>query len=172
MTRPQRVACPALIPTSLVRITGCFALLALLAACAGQAPTINELQEAAQYAAHASGNYTPPGPPEDPWGPYIQEASRRFDVPDTWVRAVMNVESGGQLYLNGQLTTSPVGAMGLMQVMPQTYDELREEYSSRQRSVRSAQQYPRRDRIPAGDVRHVWIARLPCRIQRRTAAAG
>ena len=84
------------IPASLVRITGCFALLALLAACAGQAPTINESQEAAQYAAHASGNYTPPGPPGRSWGPYIQEASQQFDVPDIWVRAVMSVESGGR----------------------------------------------------------------------------
>ena len=40
----------------------------------------------------------------------------------------MTVELGGQQYQNGQLITSQVGAMGLMQVMPQTYDELRERY--------------------------------------------
>ena len=86
-------------------------------------------QEAARYAAHARGNYTPPGPPEDPWGPYIREASKRFDVPDLWVRSVMRVESGGNQYQNGQLITSSAGAMGLMQVMPETYDELRDRYS-------------------------------------------
>ena len=41
----------------------------------------------------------------------------------------MHVESGGQEYLNGQLITSGAGAMGLMQVMPATYDELRQQYN-------------------------------------------
>ena len=64
--------------------------------------------------------YPPPGPPGDPWGPYIREAAARYRVPDQWVRAVMRQESGGQ-----EQATSPVGAMGLMQVMPATYEELR-----------------------------------------------
>jgi D-alanyl-D-alanine carboxypeptidase len=67
--------------------------------------------------------YPPPGPPEDPWGPYVREASARFQVPGHWVRAVMHQESGGE-----QQATSPVGAMGLMQVMPATYEGLRERY--------------------------------------------
>ena len=71
----------------------------------------------------------PPGPPEDPWGPYIREAAKRFDVPEIWIRSVMRVESGGNEYLNGQLITSSAGAMGLMQVMPETYEELRDRYS-------------------------------------------
>ena len=58
-------------------------LLALLAACAGQGPHTSSTQEAARYAARARGNYVPPGPPEDPWGPYIREAGKRFDVPET-----------------------------------------------------------------------------------------
>jgi hypothetical protein len=133
MTRPQRLAFRALfrpaISFTLVRNFFCAALLALLAACASQGPALDQTQEAAQYVARARGNYTPPGPPEDPWGPYIQEAAQRFDVPDIWIRSVMSVESGGELYQNGHLITSPVGAMGLMQVMPQTYDELRDRYS-------------------------------------------
>lgn len=67
--------------------------------------------------------YPPPGPPEDPWGPYIREAAARYLVPGHWVRAVMHQESGGE-----QQATSPVGAMGLMQVMPATYEELRVRY--------------------------------------------
>ena len=37
--------------------------------------------------------------------------------------------SGGNQYQNGQLITSSAGAMGLMQVMPETYDELQGRYS-------------------------------------------
>jgi cell division septation protein DedD len=110
------------------RAIGCIVLLGLLAACGSQGPRTSASQEAARYVAHARGDYTPPGPPGDPWGPYVHEASQRFDVPDTWIRAVMHVESGGNQYQNGQLITSGAGAMGLMQVMPATYDELRARY--------------------------------------------
>ena len=105
------------------------AVLAMLAACASQGPRVSSRQEAARYAAHARGNYVPPGPPQDPWGPYIHEASARFDVPEIWIRSVMRVESGGNEYLNGELVTSSAGAMGLMQVMPETYDDLRSRYN-------------------------------------------
>ena len=74
------------------------------------------------------GNYTPPGPPDDPWGPYIKQASNRFSVPEAWPRAVMHQESGGHQYIHGQPTTSDAGAMGLMQVMPATYAELAARY--------------------------------------------
>jgi hypothetical protein len=67
--------------------------------------------------------YPPPGPPGDPWGPYIREASARYRVPERWVRAVMKQESGGE-----QQATSSAGAMGLMQVMPATYEGLRVRY--------------------------------------------
>jgi hypothetical protein len=68
--------------------------------------------------------YPPPGPPEDPWGPYIREAAARYRVPDQWIRAVMRQESGGE-----EQAVSPVGAMGLMQVMPETYAGLRRRYA-------------------------------------------
>ncbi|HEY3910666.1 MAG TPA: lytic transglycosylase domain-containing protein [Stellaceae bacterium] len=67
--------------------------------------------------------YPPPGPPDDPWGPYIREAAVRYRVPEQWIRAVMQQESGGE-----EQAVSPVGAMGLMQVMPETYEGLRERY--------------------------------------------
>jgi cell division septation protein DedD len=119
---------PRTLPLIGARAIGCIALLGLLAACASQGPRTSATQEAARYAAHARGSYTPPGPPGDPWGPYVHEASQRFDVPVTWIRAVMRVESGGNQYQSGQLITSGAGAMGLMQVMPVTYDELRGRY--------------------------------------------
>ncbi len=112
-----------------LRPLAALAALALLSACASHTIQENATVEAAQYAAHARTNYAPPGPPEDPWGPYIVEASTRFDVPQAWIRGVMRQESGGHLFEDGQLITSPTGAMGLMQVEPYTYDELRSRYS-------------------------------------------
>lgn len=107
-----------------------FGALALLSACASHAPQMSATQEAQVYESHARNNYAPPGPPGDPWGPYIVEAANRFDVPERWIREVMRVESRGQLYqADGTLVTSPVGAMGLMQLMPETYDEMRAQYS-------------------------------------------
>ncbi len=114
---------------SRLRFVSTLALLAAVAGCAGHHSQFSSTQEAAQYAARARRDYTPPGPPSDPWGPYITEAAERFDVPARWVRAVMHQESGGRLYEDGQLITSPVGAMGLMQVMPGTFDELRGRYT-------------------------------------------
>ena len=119
-----------------LRGLACMSGVALLSACAGHpqvtsnAPVVNQSDEAALYRARARANYTPPGPPSDPWGPYINEASTRFDVPPVWIREVMHVESHGyQFRPTGELTTSPVGAMGLMQLMPETYDDLRVQYS-------------------------------------------
>jgi cell division septation protein DedD len=129
MTDSHRSATGILASRTTLRGIGSLALLALLAACASQGshPTAN--QEAARYAAHARGNYVPPGPPQDPWGPYIRQAAQRYDVPEQWIRSVMRVESGGNEYQNGRLITSSAGAMGLMQVMPETYDELRSRYN-------------------------------------------
>jgi len=115
-----------------IRGIACIATVSLLSACASHAPVVplTARQEAATYVARAKPSYAPPGPPEDPWGPYIVEASQRFDVPDRWIRQVMRVESGGyQFRASGVLTTSPVGAMGLMQLMPETYDEVRARYN-------------------------------------------
>jgi D-alanyl-D-alanine carboxypeptidase len=95
----------------------------LLAACGQQgayAPGGGRIEIGADGWRRPTQYYPPPGPQEDPWGPYIREAAARYRVPERWVRAVMQQESGGE-----QQATSPVGAMGLMQVMPSTYEELR-----------------------------------------------
>ena len=54
---------------------------------------------------------------------YIAEASRRFGIPQPWIRAVMEVESAGN-----RRAVSHAGAMGLMQIMPGTWAELRVAY--------------------------------------------
>lgn len=64
----------------------------------------------------------------DQWAPYIAEASSRFAVPETWLREVMRAESGGRTHQDGRPITSHAGAMGLMQVMPETYEELRQRH--------------------------------------------
>ncbi|HQT47650.1 MAG TPA: hypothetical protein PLY97_10555, partial [Acidocella sp.] len=90
---------------------GC-ASLALLSACASGGNQAGQTYSTNYYISHAAGNYKPPGPSGDPWGPYINIAANRFDVPSVWIRQVMRVESGGHEYINGQLTVSAAGAMG------------------------------------------------------------
>ena len=62
------------------------------------------------------------------WRPYIAEASARFGVPVTWIEQVMRAESGGRTRLGGRPITSHAGAMGLMQLMPGTWAEMRSAY--------------------------------------------
>jgi hypothetical protein len=102
--------------------------LALLAGCTMSQSGLSASDETARYLRSARGQYVIPGPAHDPWGPYIHEASLRYDIPEPWIRALMRQESGGNLYRNGRLITSSAGAMGLMQVMPGTYAELRARY--------------------------------------------
>jgi soluble lytic murein transglycosylase-like protein len=64
----------------------------------------------------------------DRWQSEITGASRRFDIPEDWIRAVMKQESAGLTTLNGQPITSHAGAMGLMQLMPQTWSDMRDRY--------------------------------------------
>ena len=106
---------------------GCCGL-AALSACASGGGQVAQGPSTNYYIQHAAASYQPPGPPSDPWGPYINIASSRFDVPQQWIRQVMRVESGGNEYIDGQLTVSAAGAMGLMQLEPQTYQEMAAQY--------------------------------------------
>jgi len=54
---------------------------------------------------------------------HIIEASQRFGIPARWVEAVIMAESGGD-----PKAVSPKGAMGLMQLMPETWAELRDQH--------------------------------------------
>ena len=66
--------------------------------------------------------------PVERWQPLISQAAQRFHIPEGWIAAVMKLESGGLTLLNGKPITSSAGAMGLMQLMPATYAELRSRY--------------------------------------------
>jgi soluble lytic murein transglycosylase-like protein len=72
-------------------------------------------------------------------GDFVAEASRRFSISPSWLRAVMRVES-----LGDPLAVSPKGAMGLMQIMPDTWSELRSRYGL------GADPYDAHDNIMAG----------------------
>lgn len=79
-----------------------FSLMALLGQVAGtEAPRFNDDEVAAA----------------------VQYASNKFDVPQAWIWAVLEVESAGN-----PKAISPKGAAGLMQLMPQTWEDLRVRY--------------------------------------------
>ena len=54
---------------------------------------------------------------------FVSEAALRFGVPTSWINAVMQAESRGVVH-----AVSPKGAMGLMQIMPDTWSGLRARY--------------------------------------------
>lgn len=78
-------------------------------------------------------------PPSDPWAQHITDAARRFAISERWIRAVMQAESD-----RDPLAVSPKGAMGLMQILPATWTELRARYRL------GADPYQPRDNILAG----------------------
>jgi Transglycosylase SLT domain len=54
---------------------------------------------------------------------YVEEASQRFLIPSSWIWAVMRVESAGDAR-----ALSNKGAIGLMQIMPDTWTMLRQQH--------------------------------------------
>jgi soluble lytic murein transglycosylase-like protein len=99
-----------LLPASLrLRCIGTAAALLILGALSAPAPTLAQ----------------PPGDPPaassvSDIDRHIAEAAQRFGLPPHWIRAVIAVESAGD-----PRAVSRAGAMGLMQVMPGTWAELR-----------------------------------------------
>jgi soluble lytic murein transglycosylase-like protein len=86
------------------------------------------------------------------WDPLIAQASKRFGVPPPWIHAVMQIESGGRT-MSGekQPIISSAGAMGLMQLMPSTYEDMRAQYGL------GADPYAPRDNILAGAAYLRWL---------------
>lgn len=62
-------------------------------------------------------------PVSDPYVAHVAEAARRFGIPATWIRTVMRFESRGD-----RRAVSPKGALGLMQLMPETWANMRTRY--------------------------------------------
>ena len=82
-----------------------------------------------------------------PHAAFIAEASQRFGIPEHWIRAVLRVESAGDVR-----AISSAGAMGLMQVMPDTWAGLRSRHGL------GRDPYDPRDNILAGTayLREMW----------------
>jgi hypothetical protein len=103
-------------------------LVSCATAFAGRAHAQSAVVEQSQNAAAA-----------DPFARFVIEAAHRFGVPASWISAVMAMESGGDV-----LALSPQGAMGLMQIMPDTWAGLRARHGL------GADPYEPRDNILAG----------------------
>lgn len=59
------------------------------------------------------------------WRSFIDEAAARTTLPSVWLHSVIAAESAGCEFTDGRPTTSAMGAMGLMQLMPATWERFR-----------------------------------------------
>ncbi len=122
-------------PTSHLNVSGLhcaarrMALLLSGLAIVGAMPAVTMAQNVTSASASAS----------DPYAAHITEAATRFRLPAVWIRTVMRAESAGD-----PRAISPKGAMGLMQIMPATWAELRARHRL------GADPYNVRDNIIAG----------------------
>lgn len=92
----------------------------LILALAGIATAPGALAPAPVHAASPLDWTTDRASSSHPYEALIAEAADRFGVPKTWVRAVIHAESGFD-----PDAVSSAGALGLMQLMPDTYAEMR-----------------------------------------------
>nr|WP_229719832.1 lytic transglycosylase domain-containing protein [Asaia siamensis] len=81
-----------------------------------------------------------------PFDAYVTEAATRAHIPPAWITAVMRAESQGDAS-----AVSPKGAMGLMQIMPDTWRELRAALKL------GADPYDPHDNIVAGAAYLRWL---------------
>ncbi|RVM14254.1 lytic transglycosylase domain-containing protein [Sinorhizobium meliloti] len=106
-----------------VRETGCLDFMRAIIALPIALALITSLPSLASADPRASERFARPRAvsiPPYPYAGFVAEAAKRFDIPERWIRAVIEVESR-----NNPSAISPKGAMGLMQIMPATWDELR-----------------------------------------------
>ncbi|PKP99713.1 MAG: lytic transglycosylase [Alphaproteobacteria bacterium HGW-Alphaproteobacteria-13] len=89
---------------------GLAVLLAVLLLAPGAAPVAALAQDAPAERSAA----------RHPYAGHVADAAHRFGIPQAWIWAVMRVESNGDVR-----ALSTAGAMGLMQIMPATWANLR-----------------------------------------------
>ncbi|WOH57749.1 lytic transglycosylase domain-containing protein [Bradyrhizobium sp. BWC-3-1] len=113
--RPGRALSLAAVRTLLSRAAACFLAILLTLG----APSTSRAEVGPRAQAARSPNLLP----GRAYAAFVTEASHRFAVPERWIRAVMQAESGGDAH-----SVSPRGALGLMQIMPATWVELSVRY--------------------------------------------
>ncbi len=86
------------------------------------------------------------------WQPLIKEAAKRIQVPPEWITAVIHMESAGRTLMgDNKPITSDMGAMGIMQVLPKTYADMRAQYGL------GADPYDPHDNMIAGTAYLKWL---------------
>lgn len=118
--RGRRGCAPLLTAASAMAALRSFGIMACVVAIV---VSVMLFSDAAHAGRASSSTHRANGQPVDPFAAFIDEASKRFAVPVHWIRSVMRVESAGDVRAR-----SKKGAMGLMQIMPQTWSELRARY--------------------------------------------
>jgi soluble lytic murein transglycosylase-like protein len=104
------------LPRSIARLRSRQAIARIIVAIA---PIVCQIAVSTVFVPSASAQIATRSESVDRFAEFIDEASGRFAVPARWIRAVMQVESGGDAH-----AISSRGAMGLMQLMPGIWVEL------------------------------------------------
>ena len=88
----------------------------------------------------------------DRWNPVVREAAAKYHIPPLWLRAVMRNETGGRTVQDGDKPiVSHAGALGVMQLMPQTYSQMA------QRHGLGADAFKPRDNVFAAAAYLAWL---------------
>lgn len=96
------------------------------AAASGREWNVREFAGKGTALPQGSGRPVPaPGNAVERWRPLIDLASQRFAIPPGWIEQVIQAESRGRVERDGRPIRSVKGAMGLMQLMPGTWAEMR-----------------------------------------------
>jgi hypothetical protein len=128
---------PAASPLTYIRLDRATTLIATVIVCSTLWTTFASATAWANQPSFEAQRRTGPGVRS--FASFVAEAAQRFGIPEHWIQAVMRAESDGY-----QRTRSPKGAMGLMQIMPETWRDLRARFAL------GGDPYGPRDNILAG----------------------
>jgi hypothetical protein len=88
----------------------------------------------------------------DRWNPVVRAAAEKFHIPALWLRAVMRNETGGRTVQQGDKPiVSHAGAQGVMQLMPDTYNQMAEHHGL------GADPFNPRDNVYAAAAYLAWL---------------